>query len=96
MTPSEAANLTVAEMASFIEARRRKQLDDWRMMANVGYSSGIIGSMSFSKTRPRFNDIYNFPKEEEVNSVEKNKAAMLAWAANLNRQAKRQVKSNGR
>jgi hypothetical protein len=80
-------------MASFVEARRKRQLDDWRFMAQVGYSSGIIGSMSLSKTRPRFADVYNFPKEEEkLESVERKKAEMLAWAANMNRISRRRGK----
>lgn len=83
-------------MVSFVEARRRKQLDDWKMMASVGYSSGIIGSMAFSKSRPRFKDIYNFPEDDKVDDVERKKAEMLAWAANVNRQFRRSVKGNGR
>ena len=62
-------------MASFVEARRRRQLDDWKFMAQVGYSSGIIGSMALSKTRPRFTDVFNFPKEEDkLASIEKEKS----------------------
>lgn len=85
-------------MVSFVEARRRRQLDDWKMMAIVGYSSGIIGSMSFSKTRPRFEDIYNFPEYDDnrVDDVERKKAEMLAWAANVNRQFRRSVKGRGK
>lgn len=83
-------------MVSFVEARRRKQLDDWKMMASVGYSSGIIGSMSFSKSRPRFKDIYNFPEyDDKVDDVERKKAEMIAWAANVNRQFRRRVKGEG-
>ena len=97
MTPEEAVKLTVAEMVSYIEARRKKQLDDWKMMANVGYSTGIIGSMAFSKSRPRFKDIYNFPEDEErVNDVERKKAEMTAWAANVNRQFRGKVKDRGK
>ena len=97
MTPEEAAKLTVAEMASFVEARRKKQLDDWRMLANVGYSTGIIASMAFSKGRPRFEDIYNFPKEEEkVNDIDRKKAEMIAWAANVNRRYRGSVKTDGK
>ena len=68
-------------------------------MAIVGYSSGIIGSMSFSKTRPRFEDIYNFPEYDDnnrVDDVERKKAEMLAWAANVNRQFRRSVKGRGK
>ena len=85
-------------MVSFVEARRRKQLDDWKMMASVGYSTGIIGSMAFSKSRPRFKDIYNFPEYDDnrVNDVERRKAEMIAWAANLNRQFRRSVKDDGK
>lgn len=84
-------------MVSFVEARRKKQLDDWKMMANVGYSTGIIGSMSFSKSRPRFKDIYNFPEDDDkVNDVERKKAEMTAWAINVNRQARGSVKGNGK
>lgn len=90
MTPKEAASLTVAEMASFVEARKRKQLDDWKMVANVGYSTGLIASMSLSKTRPRFNEIYNFPKDEKEKDkkleVERYKLQMRAWAENMNSQ----------
>ena len=93
MTPEQAASLTVAEMASFIEARRRRQLDDWKFMAQVGYSAGIIGSLALSKTRPRFGDVFNFPKDEDkLASVEKKKAEMLAWAANVNRRSRRREK----
>lgn len=84
-------------MVSFVEARRKKQLDDWKMMANVGYSTGIIGSMSFSKSRPRFKDIYNFPEEDDkVNNVERKKAEMTAWAINVNRRSRGSVKDNGK
>ena len=94
MTPKEAAELTVAEMASFVESRRRKQLDDWKMIAHVGYYTGIIGSMAFSKTRPRFNDIYNFPKENQKPDVERSKLEMIAWAENINRIARRRKVKN--
>lgn len=94
MTPKEAAELTVAEMASFVESRRRKQLDDWKMIAQVGYSTGIIGSMALSKTRPRFNDIYNFPEETQKTDVERSKLEMIAWAENVNRLARRRQVKN--
>ncbi len=87
LTPERAFQLTFYELASFVEARRKRQLDDWRMMANVGYTAGIVGSMSFSKTRPRFEELFNFPKEEtKIDNVDKHKAEMMAWAFNVNRQ----------
>lgn len=82
-------------MVSFVESRRRRQLDDWKMLAYVGYSTGIIGSMALSKTRPRFDDIYNFPKENQKPDVERSKLEMIAWAENVNRIArKKEVKFN--
>lgn len=74
-------------MAAFINMRKKRQLDDWQMLASVGYSTGLIASMSLSKTRPRFNDIYNFPKEKTSptdTDVEFSKAQMLAWALKIN------------
>lgn len=96
ITPNEAANLTFAEMASFVEAQKRRQIDEWKMLASVGYSTGLIGSMSLSKSRPRFDDIYNFPKDEPVikDAVEHSKLEMLAIAANINAEYGRKVKDN--
>jgi len=59
------------------------------MLAYVGYSTGIIGSMALSKTRPRFDDIYNFPKENQKPDVERSKLEMIAWAENVNRIARK-------
>lgn len=82
-------------MISFIEAGRKRQLDEWKMLANVGYSAGMVGSMAFSKSRPRFDEIYNFPKEEKTEDLDSQKAEMLAWAANVNRRFRSKVKKDG-
>lgn len=65
------------------------------MQANIGYSTGIIASMALSKTRPRFDEIFNFPKEDQVPDVDRKKAEMIAWAENINRENRRRERKNG-
>lgn len=54
----------------------------------MGYSTGVIGSMALSKSRPRFEDIYTFPEEpkvtEQKEDAELYKLRMLVWAKNMN------------
>lgn len=54
----------------------------------MGYSTGVIGSMALSKSRPRFEDIYTFPEESKVaeqkEDAEIYKLRMLVWAKNMN------------
>lgn len=99
LTPDQAYALTPKEMAEFIEANHKRQVDDWRMIANVGYSAGCIGSMALAKKRPRFDEVFNFPEEKSTNEVEVNKAQMIVWAENMNREYRKSQKeaaNNGR
>ena len=91
--PYEVEKLTVAEMVDFIRASRRRQLDDWRVLANVGYNAGLLGSMALSKRRPKFDDMFSFPKESEpIADAEKSKAQMLVWASQMNREYRKAMK----
>lgn len=80
-------------MADFIRASRKRQLDEWRILANVGYNAGLLGSMALSKRRPKFDDMFSFPKESEpIADVEKSKAQMLVWASQMNREYRKAMK----
>lgn len=80
-------------MADFIRASRKHQLDEWRILANVGYNAGLLGSMALTKRRPKFDDMFSFPKEDEPTAdVEKNKAQMLVWASQMNREYRKAMK----
>ena len=95
LTPKEAKELTFAEMASFIGAAKRRQLDDWRMASQIGYSAGIIASMSLQKTRPRFDEVFNFPKDSVTrgsSEIDAHKARMIVWAEQVNREYRKGVK----
>lgn len=79
-------DLTALEMAQFISASRKRQIDEWKMLAQVGYSSGNIGSMAFAKRRPSFKEVFNFPEEDkEAPSADVYEAQMLAWTEQMNR-----------
>ncbi len=86
--------MTPLEMARFIKANRKRQLDDYKMLAQVGYSGGCIGSMAFAKRRPGFNEVFKFPEEEkdEHFDVDASKAQMLALAETINRSSRRSKK----
>lgn len=86
MSPNDVNVLSLAELVDFVEANRKRQLDDWKMLAQVGYSAGIVGSMSLSKTRPKFEDMFNFPQEEKKieEDTEVHKVRMIAWAQQMN------------
>lgn len=78
--------MTAAEMASFVKARSKAQLDWIKSMAHIGYSTGIISSMSLAKRRPAFKEVFNFPDEKKpITDVEANKRQLLVWAAQMNR-----------
>lgn len=85
--------MTVTELAEFVKQRRKKQIDDHKSIAEAAYVSGLLGSMSLQKYRPRFEDIFDFPEEKKKGfDAEKSKQLMLAYAANLNRQVPRLLK----
>lgn len=72
-------------MASFIAAQEKREADDLKKMAKIGYTVGILSSMSLSKTRPSFEEVFGFKDDvppEEV--LKRSKNEMLAWAINMN------------
>lgn len=85
LTPQQATELTLAEMASFLSARKKHELAQQKMLAQIGYSAGIIGSMALTKSRPRFEEIFSFPREQVAVDANLMKARMLVWAQNSNR-----------
>lgn len=86
VTPKQATELTLAEMASFISARRRYEIGFYKKLAQIGYSAGLVGSSTLARRKPRFEDLFTFPNDETpVNNVELMKAQMLVWAQNVNR-----------
>ena len=88
--------MAVSELADFVNASRERQIDDRRAVAEAAYVAGCIGAMSLQKSRPKFDDIFTFPKrEEKVQQVDKSKAQMLAYAAYLDREAARMTKERG-
>ena len=91
ITPKEAQELTLAEMASFIKAKRRQEMDWVKVLANVGYTAGAIGSMSLSKRRPRFSECFKFPDDDKPVNLETAKSQMLAWAERVNRASRNQT-----
>lgn len=90
-TPSETNSMTLYEMASFIKAKKKKALDDTKTAANIAYSAGIVASMSMSKRRPTFKEVFPFPDTDgrKLTDVEINKKQMLVWAEEVNRMARR-------
>lgn len=96
ITPQQATELTFAEMASFLSARRRYEIGFYKKLAQIGYSAGLVGSSALARRRPRFEDLFSFPKDDEpINNVELMKARMLVWAQNTNRlDRKRKMKED--
>lgn len=93
LTPKEATELTLAEMASFISANRRAELERSKLLARIGYSAGMLGSMSLAKKRPRFEEIFQFPhSQDNQNNATRLKAQMLVWAEQMNRLARKTAK----
>lgn len=92
LTPDQAYALTPLEMAQFIRARHRHQLDEWKLIAETGYSAGLIGSMSLAKSRPKFKEVFNFPEEEQRSEVEISKAQMIVWAETANKEYRKRHK----
>lgn len=90
LRPAEAKELTLGEMAAFIKAQRKRDLDFTKTLANVGYSTGMLASMSLSKKRPKFGDMFQFPKETpDIDRLDKYKLQMMAWAEQSNRLTRR-------
>nr|DAH56648.1 MAG TPA: hypothetical protein [Caudoviricetes sp.] len=73
-------------MALFIDAGRKRQMDEWKHLANASYAAGCIGSMAFAKKRPRFDEVFKFPDtEDRTKDIQVHKAQMIAWATSTNR-----------
>ena len=81
-------------MAVFIQANRKRQLDDWKMLSQVGYSAGVIGSMALQKDRPKYEQIFRFPSDSDKSEVELSKAQMIALAEQVNREYRKREKRN--
>ena len=94
LTPQEAKELTLAEMASFISANEKRERHLLEMIAKIGYAAGLVGSSTLATRKPRFEDLFQFPKDDEqpLTDVETSKRQMLVWAETINRQARRQSK----
>lgn len=86
LTPQEATELTFSQMAYFINANRKKEMEKYKILARICYSAGIVASSTFAKRKPKFEDLFNFP-EDKNNSSNSDliKAQMLYWAQNINR-----------
>lgn len=94
ITPQEAKELTLAEMASFISANEKMERHRLKLLAQIGYSAGLMGSTALAQRKPRFEDLFSFPKEDENNStnIEQSKKQMLVWAETVNRLARKKSK----
>ena len=97
LSPREAKELTPAEMASFIKARRKQEMDITKVNSYIGYAAGIVGSAALSKKRPKFSDLFNFPKDpDEKIDFERSKAMMLVWAETANRADRKKSRKGGK
>ena len=93
LTPQEAKELTLAEMASFISANEKRERHLLKLFAQIGYSAGLVGSTALAQRKPRFEDLFSFPENEQpAPNLETSKRQMLVWAETVNRQARRQSK----
>lgn len=92
LTPREAYELTLEEMAIFINANRRRATEQTRIMANIAYNAGIVASMSLAKTRPRFEDLFYFKEQNQQLDVENHKRRMIAFAEQINRIGRKREK----
>ena len=97
LTPQQATELTVAEMASFISAKKKHEMKQYEILAQIGYSAGIVASMSLAKKRPKFEELFTFPKEvDKQRGTELLKSQMLIWAENTNRRARKATKKENK
>lgn len=101
LKPSEVLEMLPIEMAEYVEQCTLRQRDDYKMLAQANYAAGVIGSMALSKRLPKFEEVFNFPKDEKKPvDVNVSKAHMIALASEINRVAKnkrsKEVKDGGR
>lgn len=86
-------------MASFIKQNRKRENDTNEVNASIAYAAGMVASMSMAKKRPRFDQLFTFPKEEKettTEEVEMSKARMILWAETVNRNARKEKKRGRR
>ncbi len=61
----------------------------------MAYTSGILASMTLSKYRPNFSDLFKFPDDEPVQTqVEQSKLGFIAYAERMNRIDRRDRRKN--
>lgn len=88
--------MSAAEMVLYIDANQKRQLHEWKMGAQIGYAAGLIGSMSLAKSRPAFDSLFNFPKNQKTSTAINDKMseiAMLGWAMDMNRRHTTQART---
>lgn len=76
--------MSFAELREWLEARRKWLKQDAQFRSQLAYISGILGSMSLAKKRPKYSDIWRTETPVAVD-VKALKLKMLAWAENANR-----------
>ena len=85
--------MTVVELADFVKIRRKRQIDEQKAVAQAAYVAGCIGSMALARNRPRFEDVFSFPKDESKSTeVEKSRLQMIAYAEYVNREARKTMR----
>lgn len=86
LTPGQAKEMEPAEMARFVNLRRKMQNEQLKQIAHVAYSAGLIASMALSDKRPSFDEVFRFDDERpRGKTAEVSKLEMLALAENMNR-----------
>ena len=85
--------MTVVELADFVQIMRKRQIDEQNAVAQAAYVAGCIGSMALARNRPRFEDVFSFPKDESKSTeVEKSRLQMIAYAEYVNREARKMMR----
>ena len=92
MTPLEAYQLTASEIAEWVKAQQNKELERKKFETRVAYSIGILASMSLTKKRPTYDEMWQWPKDNRPVNVDMLKAQMIVWAENANKEARKKKK----
>lgn len=85
LKPAEVSCLSMSELSEFIEANVKREKRINKLLTQIGYSSGVIASMSLAKKRPTYEDVWGSDRDNSAQSVETMKKKMMAWAINANR-----------
>lgn len=83
--------MTGGEMAAYIAAQRRRDIQVLKNLSQIAYAAGLVASTSLSTKRPRYEDLFSFTDEEnkiQPSDIELHKRQMLVWAENVNRAAR--------